>query len=81
MLLLLTLAPGARALTLPALPPCTPTPPALPQYRNEELMRVVEAAPGAEYVLEFCVATTATYGDKFRPVGGRAGGGGCGVCG
>lgn len=39
-------------------------------------MRLLEATPGSHYVLEFCVATTATYGDKFRPVGGCASRGG-----
>ncbi|GAB4822484.1 hypothetical protein N2152v2_009530 [Parachlorella kessleri] len=38
------------------------------KFRNEELVRLVEAAPGSAYLLEVCVCTNATYGDKFRPV-------------
>ena len=38
------------------------------QYKVDEVQRCTEAVPGKAYKLEACVVTTATYGDKFRPV-------------
>uniref|UniRef100_A0A1D2AAN3 VASt domain-containing protein n=1 Tax=Auxenochlorella protothecoides TaxID=3075 RepID=A0A1D2AAN3_AUXPR len=37
-------------------------------FKTVELQQLEEARPGAAYRLEVCVSTTATYGDKFRPV-------------
>ena len=38
------------------------------QYTIEEIERVLVAQEGKQYVLEACVATTATYGDRMRSV-------------
>jgi len=38
------------------------------QYKTEELQRVIHAKPGEAYTVDGCVNTTATYGDKFRPL-------------
>ncbi len=38
------------------------------QFRTEEVQRCLEAQSGLSYKVEVCVATTATYGDKFRGV-------------
>lgn len=32
------------------------------QFKNEELFRLEEVNPGQSYLVEVCVATTATYG-------------------
>ncbi len=39
-----------------------------PQFKTEELVRVVEVVPSQRYVVEVTIATTATYGGSFRPV-------------
>lgn len=38
------------------------------QYATEEVQRVVEAIPGALFLVEGCVCTSATYGEAFRPI-------------
>ena len=38
------------------------------QYNTEELQRVIHAKPGEAYTFDGCVNTTATYGDRFRPL-------------
>ncbi|BDA46025.1 probable Tectonin beta-propeller repeat-containing protein 1 at N-terminal half [Coccomyxa sp. Obi] len=38
------------------------------KFRTEEVQRCLEAQSGSHYEVEVCVATTATYGDKFRGV-------------
>ena len=38
------------------------------QFKTEELQRVTVCQPGKQYSIEACVATTATYGDRFRCV-------------
>lgn len=38
------------------------------KFQTDELVQLEEVVPGSCYRLEICVATTATYGDKFRPV-------------
>lgn len=38
------------------------------QFRTDELLKLTEAVPGSHYELQVMVATTATYGDKFRPL-------------
>lgn len=38
------------------------------KYRNEELHRLLEAAPGSAYTIMTTVLTTAMHGEKFRPV-------------
>ena len=38
------------------------------QYKVEEIERVLKAQAGKQYMLEACVATTATYGDRMRSV-------------
>lgn len=38
------------------------------QYKVEEIERVVTAQEGKQYVVEACVATTATYGDRMRSI-------------
>jgi hypothetical protein len=38
------------------------------QFKTEEVQRCTEAQPGKAYEVEVCVATTATYGDKFRGI-------------
>lgn len=42
------------------------------QYRNEELHRLLEAAPGSAYTIMTTVLTTAMHGEKFRWVLPRA---------
>lgn len=41
-------------------------PPAHPQFRNEELHRLQEVAPGTSYRVLTTVLTTAMHGEKFR---------------
>ncbi|KAK9843301.1 hypothetical protein WJX74_010063 [Apatococcus lobatus] len=36
------------------------------KFKTEELQRVTVCQPGKQYEVEACVATTATYGDRFR---------------
>ncbi|KAK9856447.1 hypothetical protein WJX84_002649, partial [Apatococcus fuscideae] len=36
------------------------------KFKTEELQRVTVCQPGKRYEVESCVATTATYGDRFR---------------
>ena len=38
------------------------------QFKTEEVQRCIKASKGKYYEVEVCVATTATYGDKFRGV-------------
>lgn len=38
------------------------------QFKTEEVQRCIKASKGKFYEVEVCVATTATYGDKFRGV-------------
>ncbi|KAK9803004.1 hypothetical protein WJX73_009310 [Symbiochloris irregularis] len=38
------------------------------KYNIEEIERVLVAQEGKQYVLEACVATTATYGDRMRSI-------------
>ncbi|KAL4443861.1 hypothetical protein ABPG75_011598 [Micractinium tetrahymenae] len=38
------------------------------KYRNEELHRLLEAAPGSAFKVMTTVLTTAMHGEKFRPV-------------
>lgn len=38
------------------------------QYQVEDVARIVVAKPGKEFLIEACVATTATYGDRMRSV-------------
>ena len=38
------------------------------QYKVEEIERVLVAQEGKQYVVEACVATTATYGDRMRSI-------------
>ena len=40
----------------------------MPQFRTDEVHRCLEAQSGSAYEVEVCVATTATYGEKFRGV-------------
>ncbi len=40
--------------------------PSMLQYRNEELHRLLEAAPGSAYTIMTTVLTTAMHGEKFR---------------
>ena len=44
-----------------------PTSPVL-QFKAEEVQRCVKGVKGKSFEVEVCVATTATYGDKFRVV-------------
>ena len=38
------------------------------QFKTEEVQRCVTGQKGKFFEIEVCVATTATYGDKFRGV-------------
>ena len=38
------------------------------QFKAEEVQRCVKGIKGKSFEVEVCVATTATYGDKFRVV-------------
>ena len=38
------------------------------QFKTEEVQRCVTGQKGKFFEVEVCVATTATYGDKFRGV-------------
>ena len=38
------------------------------QFKAEEVQRCVKSVKGKYFEVEVCVATTATYGDKFRGV-------------
>ena len=38
------------------------------QFRTDEVQRCVDAQPGKCFEVQATVATTATYGDKFRVV-------------
>ena len=38
------------------------------QFKAEEVQRCVKAVKGTSFEVEVCVATTATYGDKFRGI-------------
>jgi len=38
------------------------------QYVNVELQRCLQAGEGGPFVVEVIVHTTATYGDRFRPI-------------
>ena len=38
------------------------------QFKTEEVQRCIKASKGKFFEVEVCVATTATYGDKFRGV-------------
>lgn len=38
------------------------------KFQTFEVQRCIEAKVGKEYTMNTCVMTTATYGEKFRPV-------------
>ena len=38
------------------------------QYTNSEMQRCNEAAEGGPFEVDVVVHTTATYGDRFRPI-------------
>ncbi len=37
------------------------------QFQTFEVQRCIEAKEGQQFVMNTCVMTTATYGEKFRP--------------
>lgn len=39
----------------------------LVQFQTFEVQRCIEAKEGQQFVMNTCVMTTATYGEKFRP--------------
>ena len=43
-------------------------PGAVMQFKTEEVQRCLKGSKGKGFEVEVCVATTATYGDKFRGV-------------